>query len=230
MKPKKPKFYAVWKGRNPGVYARWEDASFQIHKFPGAIFESFGSMEAAQKAFQGPAPQYRKSAKNAAQAPKGAKDRGFVLSESGRVERATAEARPRFVSYAMAVDAACSGVPGPMEYRGVWIATGEQVFHCGPMEDGTNNVGEFLAIVHAAAWLKREGRLDVPIYSDSYNAIKWVQSKACRTKLAPGPRNVRIFELIDRAVKWLGENQIANPVLKWETRQWGENPADFGRK
>ena len=57
---------------------------------------------------------------------------------------------------AWAVDAACSGNPGPMEYQAIDLATGAQVFHFGPMH-GTNNIGEFLAIVHALALLDRQG-------------------------------------------------------------------------
>ena len=82
---------------------------------------------------------------------------------------------------ALAVDAACSGNPGPMEYRGVHLPTGKQVFHFGPMH-GTNNIGEFLAIVHALALMKQKG-LKIPVYSDSYNAILWVNKRQCKTKL-----------------------------------------------
>ena len=117
-----------------------------------------------------------------------------------------------------------------MEYQGVDVATGQQLFHVGPLDDGTNNIGEFLAIVHALALLKEQGRLDVPIYSDSVNAQLWVRARACRTNLEPSPRNAPIFELIRRAVEWLKNHDISNPILKWETDRWGEIPADFGRK
>ena len=213
MSGKKTKFYVVWKGVRPGVYATWEDASRQVQGFAGAIFKSFATRSEADAAFHGATPVYRRTAK-----PEGS---------SARVPK---PASGYFDLDAMAVDAACSGVPGPMEYRGVWIRTGEQVFHCGPLEDGTNNVGEFLAIVHAAAWLKRQGRTDTVIYSDSLNAMNWVAAKACRTKLERTSENEEIFQLISRALQWLKENQIENPILKWETREWGENPADFGRK
>jgi ribonuclease HI len=39
-----------------------------------------------------------------------------------------------------------------------------------------------------------------------------------------------VFELIKRAEEWLSTNSYVNHILKWETEQWGENPADFGRK
>ena len=82
---------------------------------------------------------------------------------------------------AWAVDAACSGNPGPMEYQAIDLATGAQVFHFGPLH-GTNNIGEFLAIVHALALMERQGITDKTIYSDSYNAILWVKNRKCKTK------------------------------------------------
>ena len=128
----------------------------------------------------------------------------------------------------LAVDAACSGNPGAMEYRGVHVASRQQVFHFGPMY-GTNNIGEFLAIVHGLALLKQKG-FDMPIYSDSVNAISWVKQKKCKTKLPRDPKTEQLFQLIERAEKWLRENIYSTPILKWETQQWGEIPADFGRK
>ena len=130
---------------------------------------------------------------------------------------------------ALAVDAACSGNPGIMEFRGVIADTGTEVFRRGPYVQGTNNIGEFLAIVHALAWQKQK-RVQYPIYSDSVNAQLWIRQKKCKTKLQPNDKNVYLFELIARAEKWLNENVIEVPVLKWKTEIWGEIPADFGRK
>lgn len=135
---------------------------------------------------------------------------------------------PEVRADAWAVDAACSGNPGPMEYRGIDLATGQQVFHFGPIH-GTNNIGEFLAIVHALALMKQKG-LQKAIYSDSYNAILWVSKKKCKTKLPRTPQTERLFNIIARAERWLYNNFYTIPVLKWDTKQWGEVPADFGRK
>jgi len=129
----------------------------------------------------------------------------------------------------MAVDAACSGNPGLLEYRGVYVADRSEIFHMGPLEEGTNNIGEFLAIVHALALLKKQNK-NIPVYSDSMNAIKWVIKKKCNTKLEQSGKNKLLFELIGRAEVWLQNNDYRNPILKWETKQWGEIPADFGRK
>lgn len=129
---------------------------------------------------------------------------------------------------AWAVDAACSGNPGLMEYRGIDLATGRQVFHFGPLW-GTNNIGEYLAIVHALALLEKLG-MNKTVYSDSYNAILWTMKRQCKTKLARDESTEKLFKIIARADKWLQTHIIRNPVIKWDTRKWGEMPADFGRK
>ena len=129
---------------------------------------------------------------------------------------------------ALAVDAACSGNPGMMEYQGVYVATGQRIFHFGPMF-GTNNIGEFLAIVHALAYMKKQN-ISMPIYSDSRNAMSWVRQKKCRTKLERNAKTESLFQLIERAEKWLRDNTISVPIVKWDKTLWGETPADFGRK
>ena len=135
---------------------------------------------------------------------------------------------PEVVADAWAVDAGCSGNPGMMEYRGVDLRTGEIVFHFGPVW-GTNNVGEFLAIVHALALLDQR-HISKTIYSDSYNAILWVNSRKCKTTLRRDEKTEKIFQIIARAERWLQTHPVSHPIVKWETRQWGEVPADFGRK
>lgn len=129
---------------------------------------------------------------------------------------------------AIAVDAACSGNPGPMEYRGIYLKTGQEIFRYGPVH-GTNNIGEFLAIVHAMALLKQKG-LNMPVFSDSRTAIIWVTKKKAKTTLAATPENAPLLALVARAEAWLRQNGIPYPLHKWETEKWGEIPADFGRK
>lgn len=136
---------------------------------------------------------------------------------------------PEVRTNAWAVDAACSGNPGPMEYQAIDLATGAQVFHFGPMH-GTNNIGEFLAIVHALALMDKQGIKDKVIYSDSVNAALWVSRKKCKTKLAQNAKTAQLFEIIARAEHWLQTHSVTVPILKWETGKWGECPADFGRK
>lgn len=130
---------------------------------------------------------------------------------------------------AWAVDAACSGNPGPMEYQGVDLATGQQIFHFGPVR-GTNNIGEFLAIVHALALMEQRGITDKIIYSDSHNAIIWIRNKKCKTKLLRDATTEQLFQVIARAENWLRTHPDNYRIIKWETREMGEIPADFGRK
>ena len=130
---------------------------------------------------------------------------------------------------AWAVDAACSGNPGPMEYRAIDLATGQVVFHFGPVH-GTNNIGEFLAIVHALALMQQRGLPTKTVYSDSVNAMLWVKRRQCKTKLERTPQTERLYDIIARAEAWLRTHHWQNPLVKWQTDKWGEVPADFGRK
>ena len=130
---------------------------------------------------------------------------------------------------AWAVDAGCSGNPGPMEYRGVDMRTGKQIFHFGPIQ-GTNNIGESLAIVHALALTEQKGITDHITYSDSVNAPIGVKKQQCKTKLERTPQTEKAYELVARAENWLRTHSFRVPIVKWETKEWGEIPADFGRK
>ncbi|MBD8347111.1 viroplasmin family protein [Dysgonomonas sp. HGC4] len=206
----KKNFYVVWNGVTPGVYNSWDECKAQVSGYDGAIYKSFPSLEQAKKAFdESPWLYVGKQAKK--ESPK------KLLSN------------PAIIKDSLAVDAACSGNPGLMEYRGVYVLTGEQIFHQGPYEQGTNNVGEFLALVHGLALLKQK-KLAMPLYSDSANAIKWVKEKKCKTKLDKTAVNMSLFYMIERAEKWLKENSYTTKIIKWETKEWGEIPADFGRK
>jgi len=204
----KPKFYVVWKGRKTGVFSSWDECAAQVQGYPDAEYRSFPSRTAAEQAFQGKYQDYEGKA-------------------SPSVNWLLAPEPPIAESYA--VDAACSGSPGQLEYRGVRTSTGKQFFHQGPFENGTNNVGEFLALVHALAYLKQQG-IAAPIYSDSETGIAWVRAKKCNTNLRLDVKNAPLFELIARAETWLAENTYPNRILKWDTIAWGEIPADFNRK
>ena len=219
MAKKKPKFYVVWEGHDRGVFKTWQQCQQQINGFSGAKYKSFGSMAEAEKAFaDGPEEYWGKSdgtKKKKAKTPKVAKEE----LESMGVDM-----------LGIAVDAACKGVPGPTEYQGVEIESGINLFHQGPFPDGTNNIGEFLAIVHALALMKSCNQPDRTIYSDSRIAMGWIKQGKCKTKATQTQGNARLFQLIRRAETWLKENEVTNPIVKWETKKWGEIPADFGRK
>ena len=173
------------------------------------MYKSFESKEEAERAYASPAYDYMKKKTDTP---------SFTLDTLP----------PVVERYALAVDAACSGNPGPMEYRGVYLGDGKEIFHFGPVH-GTNNIGEFLAIVHALAMLDKQG-LKMTIYSDSRTAISWVRKKCCKTQLERTEETEQLFQLIERAESWLKGHRVTIPIVKWETEQWGEVPADFGRK
>ncbi len=210
---KKQKYYVVWAGVTPGIYKSWTDCQLQTKGYEGAKFKSFDTREEAEEAFASSPADYLR--------PAGVKPTTPPPADADKLPEAV-------IPNSLAVDAACSGNPGQMEYRGVHVASQQEVFHFGPVY-GTNNIGEFLAIVHGLALLKQKG-FDMPIYSDSVNAISWVRQKKCKTKLPRESRTEPLFQLIERAEKWLRENTYNTPILKWETKLWGEIPADFGRK
>lgn len=204
----KKRFYVVWNGLVPGVYHTWDECQAQINGVKQALYKSFATLAEAQRAYSESPYKY-------------------IYGE--KKEEKSSVAIPASVHRnAIAVDAACSGNPGQMEYRGVYLATGEEIFHFGPIM-GTNNIGEFLAIVHGLALLAKQNSL-IPIYSDSRNALLWIKQKKCKTKLDHTTETAEVFAMIERAERWLQNNTYKNPLIKWETAEWGEIPADFGRK
>ncbi len=210
-KKKTPKFYTVWNGVKPGVYNNWTDCQAQIKGFEGAQYKSFTSKAEAEGAYKGNPWDYigQNSKKNKAENLFENPDLAIVDS--------------------ICVDAACNGSGGDVEYQGVHTTTRQVIFKMGPFKDGTNNIGEFLALVHGLALLKQQGK-SIPIYSDSKTAMAWVRNKKYNTKHPKSSKNTQLFDLLNRAEKWLKTNTYNNKIIKWPTREWGEIPADFGRK
>jgi len=209
---KKNKFYVVWEGNTPGIYDNWKTCELQIKGYPNAKYKGFPSLQLAKQAYNEGVSSHIKS------------------KVGGRKNIDSHQRSVEVVLPSWSVDAACSGNPGLMEYQGVLTKDKTPIFHMGPFQHGTNNVGEFLALVHALALLKKEKLEQVPIYSDSKIAMGWVFKKKCNTKLKRIDKNQKLFILIERAETWLKSNTFENPILKWKTKEWGEIPADFGRK
>ena len=209
---KTKKFYVVWEGKKPGIYESWKECKKMIDGYAGAKYKSFETFVKAKNAYNGDYNDF-----------KGYSKKKKVLTEAEKAKYGF----PNL--YSIAVDAASSGNPGIMEYRGVDTQTVKQLFHQGPFKQGTNNIGEFLALVHGLAYLKKIGS-DRIIYSDSRIAIGWVKKKKSKTNLKQSPKNKDVFELIERAEQWLKTNTYITTIVKWETKAWGEIPADFGRK
>ena len=209
----KKKFYVVWKGRKPGIFSSWNVCKRQIDGFEGAQYKSFLNLDEAELAFTKTFEDYK---------VKKSTPKKIASSELQKYGSPNLES--------ISVDAACSGNPGKMEYRGVLTHNKKEIFRKGPYKKGTNNIGEFLALVHGIALLKSKQKEDIPIYSDSKIAMSWIRQKKCKTNMHFDASNKDLLELIKRAEKWLRENTFKNPILKWQTKVWGEIPADFGRK
>ena len=210
----KKKFYVVWEGKKRGIFSSWNDCKKQIDGFTGAKFKSFKTAALAKKAFNSNYEDYI----------------GKTIFETTLSKAALVKIGKPILN-SIAVDGACNN-KGDAEYQGVYTDTKTLLFKQGPFKGGSNNLMEFLALVHGLAWIKKN-KLDLPIYSDSKTAIGWVWKKNIRTTIKKIAKNKEIFDLVDRGIVWLKNNpeMISNKyILKWETKAWGEIPADFGRK
>lgn len=205
----KKKFYVVWVGVKPGIYETWDECQKQVIGFKDAKYKSFSAKVEAEKALKETFQKNIYQNKNTGASKK-------INSNYPKGEY-------------LCVDAAWNTVTGDAEYRGVMMPKKQEVFQKGPYLDGTNNIVEFLGIVHGLAWCKQQN-FTFPIYSDSKTAISWIKKKKANTKLEQTYRNKTLFELLERAESWIKNNSWPNEIIKWETGIWGEIPADFGRK
>ncbi len=214
-KTKKAKYYVIWDGENSGIYTDWDIAQQKLKGVPRERFKTFGSRVLAERALKEGHENYV----------------GKDFRKTQDLSESEIDKIGEPIELSLSVDAACNEMTGIMEYQGVWtFDRGSQLFRQGPYNGGTNNIGEFLALVHALAHFSKQDDpkfRKMPIYSDSRIAMGWVKAGTCRTKAKPGPE---VQTLIARAEKWLAMNTFDNPILKWETKVWGEIPADFGRK
>ncbi|MEO2011192.1 MAG: ribonuclease H family protein [Pirellulaceae bacterium] len=212
-KKKKPKFYVVWEGKAPGVYTTWSECEAATRGFAGARFKSFSTLAGAEQAYSdGPSAHWGKKEPRRTFTQEELAEIGIPIEES------------------LCVDAAWNAQTKVLEYRGVWYRDRSVLFEAGPYPNGTNNIGEFLAIVHGLALMAKEGN-QAPVYTDSLTAISWVTKIAVRSKsMDKGETSAGLNRYVKRALSWLRENPYPNQILKWRTDVWGEIPADYGRK
>ena len=223
---KKQKYYVVWQGKKPGIYSDWDACKEQVVGVQGAQYKGFDSMAEAEAAIRLPYSSVVR-VENGERRVESGKPSALVIDENGMTTVNPGTDNPPVLD-ALAVDAACSGNPGVMEYQGIYIPTRTRVFHY-RAEKGTNNIGEFLAIVHGLSYLKKH-HLNQIIYTDSRTALGWVKQKACKSKLPEDASTAELWDYIHRAENWLRANSYTTEIRKWDTDNWGEIPADFGRK
>lgn len=200
----KAKLYAVRVGKVPGIYNTWSETETQVKGYPGAKYKSFGT--------QLEADEYMKGNDN----------------PTVKVDKKTLP--KEVILPSISVDAACSGNPGIMEYRGVKTETGEVLFSLGPFPKGTNNIGEYLALVHGLTYLDQTNS-SFPIYTDSKTGLAWLKKGKSNSTISL-EENSLLSRLIARADEIAGRlyKKYQNKIIKWDTKKWGEIPADFGRK
>lgn len=216
----KGKFYVVWVGKKTGVFTTWAECQAHVSGVKDAKFKSYESKLAADTAFKDGWQKHWGSGKAAAPAQSGSGVKQTVM-----LEAATAS-----IDYdSISVDVGTRGNPGPVEYKGVDTQTGDILFYVGPIQNGTNNLGEFIAIVHALRYLKEKGSKQT-VYTDSRTALSWLRNKKVASTLKRDASTAKIWELTDDAVRWIQTNTYPNQVVKWNTEEWGEIKADFGRK
>ena len=121
------------------------------------------------------------------------------------------------------VDGACSGNPGPAEYKGIDLKTDKELFHIS-IGNSTNNIAEFIGVIHAYAYSEKHN-MNAIIWTDSMTAISWIKNKKVKTTFT------EYNDILERAKKYLFLTTFdMTRIKKWNTKEWGEIPADFGRK
>jgi ribonuclease HI len=209
----KKKYYVVWAGVQPGLYGTWAECKEQVDHYEGAKYKSFETEQEAREALDMGYEAYYKA----------------HPAKSAKIPVVLHDGDPKPILNSLSVDAAWNTATRQMEYRGVYTATRKEWFHKGPFPNASNNIGEFLALVHGIAFCKKH-QLDIPIYTDSITALAWVRQKKHKSIILPTEENAVLFDLLVRAENWLKNNTYTNPIYKWNTPLWGEIPADFGRK
>ena len=202
--------YVVFVGRKVGIYDSWEECRQQTSGYSGASFKGYIGITAAKTAFR----EFNKT---------------IPSSKPSELRKVVSFTNQEIDYDTISVDGACAGNPGLGEYQCVHTQTGEQIFIESGFEDTTNNIMEFLALVQAIKYVTKNG-IDTKIYSDSITAMVWVRNKKANSNLRPTKQNFDSKKMMDKAEKWLKENTYTVEILKWHTKQWGEIPADFGRK
>ena len=197
------KRYVVRNWKETWIFEDWTSVQPIVSWFSWAKFKWFSSRSEAEQAFQNWPDEYYQPKKKWNE-----KDLPFVKKS-------------------IAVDAACSSATGVMEYKGIDLVSEKEIFNFS-FPEGTNNIWEFLAIVHGLSWLKTEKKDDYSLYSDSRNAIGRVKEKRCKTNFVP--KDEKLMEIIKRAENWLKTNSYTTEILKRDTENRWEIPADFWRK
>jgi ribonuclease HI len=208
----KQKYYTVWKWRQTGIFDNWDACKKSVDGYVWARYKSYPTRSEAEAALRWGYTSPKQKDPNP--------------PSQTKIQRSHHPILP-----SLSVDWAWNTVTGWCEYQ--WVMTDHpetRILAGWPYADGTNNIVEFLGLVHALRYCQSNDLPTLPIYTDSVTAMAWVRNKVAKTTQSRNHQNAELFGLLDDATLWLQSNSYKNPILKWETRIWGEIPADFGRK
>lgn len=112
-----------------------------------------------------------------------------------------------------------------MAYKGFNESTNKWIFKVKYKGYCTQNVADFMAIVHALHYCKINN-IDLPIYNDNLVAIKWVKDKKVNSLLIKTKENHELFQSFENALVILKQNDFLNPILFWKKKELGniKNP------
>ena len=240
----KKKFYAVAKGRKPGIYTAWfgeNGAQVQIDGFPGAVYKGFPTREAA-KAFMDapPAPKYR---------PKDAARSGTASSDKKTPKPGIDSDSDTIIIY---TDGGALNNPGPGGYGAVILENGRRRELSGGFRLTTNNRMELTACIEGLKALEKPSR--VKLFSDSRYVVDgltkgwaqrwrkndWMRTPKDRAENADlWARLLALYETHDVEMHWVkghagvSENERCDQLVRMESAKRGlppDQPYEQGRK
>ncbi|MEY8370480.1 ribonuclease H family protein [Aerococcaceae bacterium 50-4] len=157
------KYYAVKKGKTPGIYRSWPDCQKQVKGFSGAVYKSFTSLEAAE-AFMGNGSQ------NESQTKQGEEIRWLVKAGNNtQLDDQT---------MSVYVDGSFDKKSGYFGYAGV-VLYQDQIknYKGGRNTEGLakmrNVAGEIVAAMHAVKIAKDAGVKNLVIFHDYMGIAEW---------------------------------------------------------
>src|SRR5699024_3430530 len=157
------KFYAVKKGKKPGIYKTWPDCQKQVKGFSGAVYKSFTSLEEAE-AFIGDASS------SVSKTKQGEEIRWLSKSDS--------KGQTDIDTMSVYVDGSFDKKSGYFGYGGVVLYQGTKKSYKGGrntecLDKMRNVAGEIIAAMHAVKIAKKAGVKKVVIYHDYMGIAEW---------------------------------------------------------
>lgn len=223
-------YYGVWQGRNIGIYSSWNECKLQVDGYKGAKYKKLNAQneqEAKNEFFEAMKNFQKKELNN--------KEQTKIVTQVTQLEK-KATIVQKALDYPdgdyLTVDGAAQGQEN-CEYQAVFSSSKKLAFKSKVFKGGTNNIGEFLGLVEAIKYILNN-KITPIVYSDSVTAIAWIKYKKAKTTARDtGKITDELEKLLQEAENFLvynTEDIEKISIRKWNTKDWGEIPADYGRK